>query len=321
MREQSWEEEVTRDLGLDVDRPREVFADGAPLDVLASVEQPVVLHDGMVVIWGNGAAHDLVDKPVPKAWPGGLVEVASAPVVVEGRARVLCVLSAPPRALGVDLELLNRTELMALATGGLAHDLGGPLSAMTAHLAAVARGLLEIETARPRSAETDAALEQCRAAVLALDEVSEYMARLVRDFGRQVYSTGAAGPAHTRRVANQALRLMRGLLTDRATVELVGSDDPAAAISPEALSRILVNLISNAADAFAPQGRPHMNRIVVSIAVTPAGVLVDVTDNAGGVPTEVLPRLFEPFSSSARAGHSGVGIGLAVARALGEHVA
>lgn len=76
------------------------------------------------------------------------------------------------------------------------------------------------------------------------------------------------------------------------------------------LQRALDNVLQNALDHTAP-GQ------VVSISLTAgAGTLTcDISDNGPGVPSEVLPKLFEPFyrADEARSGQ-GWGLGLAIAK-------
>ena len=82
------------------------------------------------------------------------------------------------------------------------------------------------------------------------------------------------------------------------------------------VQQILWNLLANAAK-FSPQGS------VVTLAGMrePRQVVLTVTDAGAGIDADLLPHVFEPFrqgdASSTRA-HSGVGLGLAIARHLVE---
>ena len=93
-----------------------------------------------------------------------------------------------------------------------------------------------------------------------------------------------------------------------------GDDVPAVDADPDALDRILNNLISNALK-YSPPG-------LVLVRARPAGPLVefDVEDCGRGIPPDALPRLFEPYyrvprdASRAR----GTGLGLAIVKSLVE---
>jgi signal transduction histidine kinase len=139
-----------------------------------------------------------------------------------------------------------------------------------------------LDLARPR----DPGLQRCRPAVVA------------REVGR-LASVGA--PTGEERESRASL-----------AVEIVGDESIEAAISPDALKQVLVNLLQNAADA-APPGRTA--RVGVAIASSGAGVAIDVRDDGAGIPPELRPRVFDPFFTTKEAVH-GVGLGLFVAEGL-----
>jgi signal transduction histidine kinase len=75
-----------------------------------------------------------------------------------------------------------------------------------------------------------------------------------------------------------------------------------------ALSRSLLNIVKNAADAMPGQG------VLVFEVVTDAGaVRFAISDTGGGIPAHVLPTLFEPFATHGKKG--GTGLGLAMTKA------
>ena len=73
------------------------------------------------------------------------------------------------------------------------------------------------------------------------------------------------------------------------------------------LYRVFINLGRNAFDAGA-------NTVTVRSENGGGYVLVDVSDNGPGVPSDVVAQLFRPFTTGGRAG--GAGLGLAIARDL-----
>ena len=76
------------------------------------------------------------------------------------------------------------------------------------------------------------------------------------------------------------------------------------------LKEVLINLLENARDALNGDG-------VITVAAKRAdsGVEILVRDNGPGIPTELLPRVFEPHFSTRSAG---TGLGLAIVRRLVE---
>ena len=81
---------------------------------------------------------------------------------------------------------------------------------------------------------------------------------------------------------------------------------------PVMIGQVLVNLISNAAQALehTPEGR-----IVVNISDCEAWMLITVTDNGPGMDDEVMDNLFEPFFTTKE---QGLGLGLTISRRIVE---
>ena len=88
-----------------------------------------------------------------------------------------------------------------------------------------------------------------------------------------------------------------------------------AFVDGQSIYRVLLNLLTNAADAAPEEG----GRIEVVARTAPDGTLeIRVADNGSGIPEEHLERIFDPFFSTK--GPKGTGIGLAVSRKIAvEH--
>jgi two-component system, OmpR family, sensor histidine kinase KdpD len=90
---------------------------------------------------------------------------------------------------------------------------------------------------------------------------------------------------------------------------------PVVDADPDALERVLTNLISNAIK-YSPNG----STVRVGARALDGGVAIVVTDAGRGIPAEALSRVFEPYYRVPDAAGSarGTGIGLAVVKALVE---
>jgi signal transduction histidine kinase len=226
------------------------------------------------------------------------------------------------RELSLDrLERLDRLETAAVLATGLAHDLATPLIAMKNSLADLSEVLNEVgelqgsPTAAPQVA---AALDRGRAAAVELDEVSDYMHRLTRDFMRFARD-GRADPeasADLSAAVRAAVRYTRTALVGRAVLDVRMPHSIRVAVDERTMVRVLVNLLLNAGKAFK-RNDPGTNRIAIHVERRGAVVRLDVSDNAGGIPDRLRPHLFTPFASAKVRGHDpGLGVGLAVSRAL-----
>jgi signal transduction histidine kinase len=84
---------------------------------------------------------------------------------------------------------------------------------------------------------------------------------------------------------------------------------PSITCSPSQVNQVLLNLLTNAAQALdKPAGR-----ITVATRVVDAGAIaIDVEDNGRGIDPAVLPRIFDPFFTTKEVG-KGTGLGLSIA--------
>ena len=78
------------------------------------------------------------------------------------------------------------------------------------------------------------------------------------------------------------------------------------------LLQLLMNLILNACHAMESGGR-----LTVSTRISEGMVSILVADTGHGIPSEILPQIFEPFYTTKEAG-TGTGLGLAIARQVAE---
>lgn len=196
-----------------------------------------------------------------------------------------------------------RSAFVAIAS----HELRTPLSALL--------GFAELLAERPF-----AAAGVVRVAGIIRRE-TERMARIVDDLLdlsrlerglalRVVARPTAVGPA-----IEAALDLLRGgALEHRFAVEVEPALPPAH-VDADALDRVLKNLIANAVK-YSPPG----STVRIGARAVPGGIEIAVADEGRGIPTDALPRIFEPYFRAPGASESaaGLGLGLAVVKALVE---
>jgi signal transduction histidine kinase len=83
---------------------------------------------------------------------------------------------------------------------------------------------------------------------------------------------------------------------------------PPITCSPSQVNQVLLNLITNAAQAI---GGKNGRITITTRAPDPAHVAIDVEDNGNGIPPEVLPKIFDPFFTTKDVGQ-GTGLGLSI---------
>ncbi len=88
---------------------------------------------------------------------------------------------------------------------------------------------------------------------------------------------------------------------------------------PNELAHVLLNLLSNARDAFEEREIEH-RRIDIELSGTEDEAIIRICDNAGGIPSELLDRIFEPYFST-KEEKNGTGLGLYMSKIiLTEHM-
>jgi PAS domain S-box-containing protein len=197
-------------------------------------------------------------------------------------------------------------QLGEMATG-MAHELNQPLASISLAAENALRSLLGMAGAPPRVQEK---LEL----IIALAQRASNTIDHMRIFGR----TGAApsGPVPLDEMLAGAEGLVKTKLK-RGGVSLVRDLPPG--VPPVfgksiPLEQVMINLISNACDAYAAMTPPPpVERRVITISTLAVGdrVRLSVQDHAGGIPDHILPRIFEPFFTTKTSGQ-GTGLGLSI---------
>lgn len=94
-------------------------------------------------------------------------------------------------------------------------------------------------------------------------------------------------------------------------------DEPMpAVIDPEALHRVLVNVVRNAAQAIRDAraaGRAERGRVLVSAAAEGDGFALTIEDDGPGIPPEIAGVMFDPYVTTKR---DGTGLGLTIVKKI-----
>ena len=108
-----------------------------------------------------------------------------------------------------------------------------------------------------------------------------------------------------------AIRMTLNETSARAKIVRDYEGDPSVSANPERLGQVLVNLLVNAAQSIPP-GAATRHEITLRVRPLPgARVRVEVSDTGMGIPSRLLPRIFDPFVTSKPVGQ-GMGLGLSI---------
>ena len=113
----------------------------------------------------------------------------------------------------------------------------------------------------------------------------------------------------------QTMSLLEGQ-NDRISVEIIAKDDPAIWGYPNEFAQVVLNILVNAKDALTERGIDNP-KITVTISSEDGCATVTVADNAGGIPEEIIDRIFEPYFTT-KDPQSGTGVGLFMSKVIIE---
>jgi len=204
-----------------------------------------------------------------------------------------------------DVTELSRAQRV-LAWGEMArqvaHEIKNPLTP-------IRLGIQHLVRARSdRRKDFDEILDRNATRILAeIDRLDQ----IARSFSRYGTAADEQTPAEGTDVAAVARDVVELERLGRDDVEWVisGAEVPAnARARRDELHEALLNILENARLAAA-------KRVELRIHRKDGVVVIEVTDNGGGVPAQILPRIFEPHFSTRT---SGSGLGLAITRRLIE---
>ncbi len=254
------------------------------------------------------------------------------------------------RELSEALHKLKESEAMLVQSekmsslgqmvAGLAHEVNTPLAYVKASLESVrarvgeagriageTERLLSLLTAEPadetalaeqfatvralaQEKRFEALESQLKDGLYGIGRIAELVANL-KDFSRLDRSKVAQYDLHEG--IESTLRIAQHQIGKRAVKKSFG-EIPPVSCSPSQINQVLLNLLSNAAQATPESG----GQIGVRTGMRDAAhVSIDVADNGHGIPPEVLPRIFDPFFTTKEVG-KGTGLGLSICYKIAE---
>ena len=209
------------------------------------------------------------------------------------------------------LEQTNKLATLGEMAAGIAHELNQPLNAIK-----LTATNLMLQYQRDKSkAEKNALvkLEQINTQIDRASVITDHMrksARLANE--EQAEADIASVVSDTYLLVESSLRLE----SIEFRTEIEASMTPCK-VHPIRLEQVLLNLISNARDAFkSSQDRNGVDWILISARQKTAhSIELTVADSAGGIPDNHIQRIFDPFFTTKEVG-KGTGLGLSISYSI-----
>ena len=198
-------------------------------------------------------------------------------------------------------DLIQAGKLAGLGqmSAALSHEFNQPLAAAKTYAESAA---LLIE--RGRTSEARDNLSRISGLVDRMASISRHL----RNFARK--PNEKLGPVALDTVIDDTLEIVAARLkTADATLDIdLGRSPPAVVAGPVRLQQVLVNIITNAADAVEGQANRH---IELKARRKGSRVAITVRDHGPGVPPAIAERIFDPFFTTKGVGR-GLGLGLSI---------
>jgi len=211
-----------------------------------------------------------------------------------------------------DLARADKLASLGRLVAGVAHEINNPVAFINSSV-----DLIHEAGERLRAAlgdrldpEIRRTLDQLLENTVICRDGATRAARIVRDLGAFSRRAGThREPVDLHAGLDRTLQLLRPQLGDRITVVRDYGAIPAPAADPGEIDQVLMNLLSNAAQAIKGPGEIRVRTYAVD-----GSVFLEVVDTGPGIDPAVQERIFEPFFTTKDG--QGTGLGLAIAHSL-----
>lgn len=205
------------------------------------------------------------------------------------------------------LHVQARQAAMGEMISMIAHQWKQPLSSISA----IASNM-QIQQALGKSSE-DKVVEHTK---VILDQ-TQYLAQTISDFRNFFKQDKEIKQIQARDTIEDALLIVNKLLqNNEIRLETSYLSDRLFYTYPKELQHVFINLIKNAADTLMEKGT-HDRWIKVSTEDTDESVVFEVSDNGGGIETDIIEKVFEPYFSTKHE-KNGTGLGLYMSQTIIE---
>jgi C4-dicarboxylate-specific signal transduction histidine kinase len=99
-------------------------------------------------------------------------------------------------------------------------------------------------------------------------------------------------------------------------IEVVAKDEPVIFGYRNEYGQVLINILNNARDVLIGRGTKNP-KVIMTIGVEGCRAILTISDNAGGIPDEIMDKIFDPYFTT-KGPQQGTGVGLFMSKAIIE---
>ena len=211
---------------------------------------------------------------------------------------------------------------IGMLAAGVAHEINNPAAFVLANIEALSGQMRliddKLKDLPPGLSKRLGLSEVLFEASAILQESKEGMARIhriVRDLGSFSHADDDGNAqVNVNAAVESALTMLRNELKYRAHVERDLRATKVVRANSARVGQVFLNLIMNAAQAL-DEASINRNMVIVRSYDDGPSVVVEVHDNGPGIPSEVLPRIFDSFFTTKPRG-VGTGLGLPISQGI-----
>ena len=116
----------------------------------------------------------------------------------------------------------------------------------------------------------------------------------------------------------KSLKLLAGSINDpKLKISINKIDNPEVYGRQNELMQVIIAIILNARDALA-ENKTTDPRVTLSVSTVDGRAVITVNDNAGGIPAEIMSRIFDPYFTT-KEPSKGTGVGLSMSKNIIEN--
>jgi PAS domain S-box-containing protein len=145
----------------------------------------------------------------------------------------------------------------------------------------------------------------------------QHMSRTIDDFRNYFRPDKEKAEFRLSEAIAGTLALMEGSFGHhRIATEVICQDDPAVIGYRNEFAQVILNILSNAGDIFRER-RIEDPKVTITIGYEGGRAVVAIADNAGGIPVEIIDKVFDPYFTT-KGPQSGTGLGLFMSKTIIE---
>jgi PAS domain S-box-containing protein len=148
-------------------------------------------------------------------------------------------------------------------------------------------------------------------------QLIQHMSRTVDDFRNFFKPDKERVAFNPLDVVRRTVSMIEGTFRElRIAVEVVSQGDAVMTGFPNEFSQVILNILVNAKDALVERN-VEQPKVVVVVGREGERSVVTITDNAGGIPAEIIEHVFDPYFTT-KGPQSGTGVGLSMSKTIIE---